>query len=84
MPRNVRNFWLIANVDGRATPVETGPRAKDGGFSLTVLMREGGAVSGTRLYVTGYALSDGQLRVDVSVEGGGPDAPRDFTLFSRR
>lgn len=69
MPRNTRNFWLTLNVDGRATPIETGPAAADGGFDLTVLMREDGAISDTRLRLRGHALYDGTLVLDVSVDG---------------
>ena len=36
MPRNVRNFWIRANIDGRAGALEGGPRSKDGGFDLTI------------------------------------------------
>ena len=44
MPRNVRNFWIEAEVDGRKTPIAFGPQGKDGGFSLTVYMRNEGKV----------------------------------------
>lgn len=44
MPRNVRNFWIEAEVDGRKTPVALGPQGKDGGFHLTVYMRNKGEV----------------------------------------
>lgn len=45
MPRNVRNYWLELEIDGRKTRVETGPRAKDGGFSLNIYMRNKGNVT---------------------------------------
>lgn len=44
MPRNVRNFWLELRVDGATTAVETGPRAADGGFRLTILQRSKGDI----------------------------------------
>lgn len=44
MPRNVRNFWLELTVDGSKTRVETGPVAKDGGFTLNILMRDKGGI----------------------------------------
>ncbi len=60
----VRNWWISANVDGKQEPLESGPRAKDGGFDMTIYQRnEGGIV--TALYVSGYALSDGKLRLEV-------------------
>jgi len=72
MPRNVRNFWLELSVDGSKSNVETGPRSKDGGFSLTILQRsEGGIVRA--LEVSGYATEDG--RVLLSARTPGSDAP---------
>lgn len=62
MPRNVRNFWVEAEVDGQDTEIAFGPRAKDGGFRLTVYMRDRGDII-TALKVTGEALSDGTLRL---------------------
>lgn len=62
MPRNVHNFWLTLKVDGKASTVETGPQAKDGGFSLTVKMREDGGIV-TALHVRGYARGDGTLEL---------------------
>jgi len=44
MPRNVRNFWIEAEVDGRKTPVKFGPRGEDGGFSLTIYIRNRGEI----------------------------------------
>lgn len=69
MPRNVRNFWVELFVDGRPTPVAGGPRNKDGGFSLKVLMRDRGAIV-TPLYVRGQVLSSGALRLSVDDEKG--------------
>ena len=43
--RNVRNFWLELSVDGKQSRVDTGPRAKDGGFDLIVYVREDGDIS---------------------------------------
>ena len=44
MPRNVRNFWIELDVDGRKKRVATGPRSKDGGFRLIVYQREKGGI----------------------------------------
>ena len=44
MPRNVRNFWIELDVDGRKSCITTGPRSKDGGFKLTVYQREKGNI----------------------------------------
>ena len=45
MPRNVRNFWLELEVDGKKTKVATGPVGKDGGFCLIVKQRDEGEVT---------------------------------------
>lgn len=69
MPRNVRNFWIELNVDGKRTRIATGPRNKDGGFELTVYQRDKGDVR-KALYLSGYAHSDGLLRLTID-----PDMP---------
>jgi hypothetical protein len=63
MPRNVRNFWLELDVDGRSK-VATGPRSKDGGFELNVLMRDGGDVK-KAVRLVGNALEDGTLELHI-------------------
>ena len=45
MPRNVRNFWVDLDVDGRANSVGTGPRSKDGGLDLDLYIRNDGRVA---------------------------------------
>ena len=62
MPRNVRNFWLTLDVDGRKTPIATGPVAKDGGFTLRIQIRRNGEVCEAG-YVRGIAKPDGTLTV---------------------
>lgn len=56
MPRHVRNFWLDLSVDGKRSRVSTGPVRKDGGFTLNILMRDGGSIV-KALTVTGEAVS---------------------------
>jgi len=41
--RAVRNWFLDVEVDGRS-PIQTGPKGKDGGFSLRLLQRKEGGV----------------------------------------
>jgi hypothetical protein len=60
MPRNVRNFWLVLEVDGKRARVETGPISKSGGFKLVVLQRDKGSVVRT-MEVEGTAKENGQL-----------------------
>ena len=59
MPRNVRNFWIDAQVDGR-TSVATGPAAKDGGISIRIRQRQNGAIIDA-LRIDGFAMKDGEL-----------------------
>lgn len=67
MPRNVRNFWIVVNVDGRERLVEAGPKAKDGGFKVTVYQREKGDVSRKTVEIIGRATNDGHLVTTTSV-----------------
>jgi hypothetical protein len=55
MPRNVRNFWIEAKVDGSTKPIAFGPQAADGGFTLTVYMRDAGGVT-RALELDGHAV----------------------------
>ena len=64
MPRNVRNFWIDLNVDGRKSTVSTGPVSKDGGFSMTIKIRNNGSISPFKLTLEGRVLPDGTLCVD--------------------
>lgn len=57
----VRNFWIEADIDGRKTSLEGGPRSKDGGFNLTVYIRDHGSIA-KALRVTGEEV-DGKLRL---------------------
>jgi len=38
----VQNFHVMAKIDGRDTVLRGGPRNKDGGMDITVLMRDEG------------------------------------------
>ena len=62
MPRNVRNFWIDLEVDGR-TRVQTGPRTKDGGFASTIYMRDKGSVQAA-LYLRGREIQ-GMLHLEI-------------------
>jgi hypothetical protein len=63
MPRCVRNFWIEAQIDGRKSPFASGPKRKDGGFSLKIYMRNKGAIE-TVLRVAGYEDA-GRLYLDL-------------------
>lgn len=62
MPRNVRNFWLEIEVDGKKTKVATGPISKDGGVRVVVKMRDRGEIVEAGV-LTGRADSDGFLKL---------------------
>jgi hypothetical protein len=66
MPRNVRNFWIELDVDGRKERVETGPVKADGGFSLTIRMRDKGSISNTTLEVRGNVFSKNILSLSAA------------------
>lgn len=56
MPRNVRNFWITGNVDGRKERLGFGPRSKDGGFSIEIKMRDEGSVGDSTINVWGRVV----------------------------
>lgn len=64
MPRNVRNFWLTAEINGRKGPIRVGgPTGKDGEFRLVIKVRNRGTVYGETVEIHGRCSSDGTLRV---------------------
>jgi hypothetical protein len=65
-PRVVRNFYVLAQVDGMKSPISGGPRLRDGGLTLTLYQRSGGNVE-TALKLNCFARCDGTLRVEVNV-----------------
>lgn len=40
----VRNFYLSADIDGRETDLNGGPRAKDGGMCVQLYQRDEGGI----------------------------------------
>ena len=64
MPRNVRNFWIDGQVDGRQSDVSGGPRAKDGGIRVDIKQRDNGSVTDA-VTIKGYADSEGNLSLRV-------------------
>lgn len=59
-----RNFYIEANIDGRTTQLVGGPASKEGGFDMTVKMRDKGRRV-TALKIRGFADADGVLRLEV-------------------
>jgi hypothetical protein len=64
MPRAVRNFWVAGDVDGRRSRITGGPRARDGGISLTLFQRNKGCVAEV-LKMKCLAREDGTLSLEV-------------------
>jgi hypothetical protein len=64
MPKVIRNFWVAGAVDGRRSRISGGPRARDGGISLTLYQRQEGSVA-EALKVECLACEDGTLSVEV-------------------
>jgi len=62
MPRNIRNFWLEASIDGQKTKLSGGPKSADGGFSLEIKQRDDGEIF-TAATVSGFVGEDGHLRL---------------------
>ena len=58
MPRNVRNFWLTLDVDGKKQRIATGPQRADGGFNLNIKMRAEGEIWDTEFSVEGEVIED--------------------------
>lgn len=63
----LRNFWVEANIDGRETALEGGPRRKDGGMTVTVLQRKDGGKA-TAVKVNCWE-SNGELFSRVEING---------------
>jgi hypothetical protein len=61
---SVRNFWIEADVDGRATKLTGGPVRKDGGIDVTIYIRDEGGIS-RAVSIRGRVL-DETLRLTVS------------------
>lgn len=60
MPRNVRNFWIDAQIDGRESRITGGPSAKDGGMYVKVLFRENGQISNRNIVIDCESVNDGK------------------------
>ena len=63
-PRNVRNFWIEASIDGRVSTFAGGPKASNGGFYLTVKQRSNGDIA-KALAVQGFVGVEGDLHLVV-------------------
>lgn len=57
---SVRNWWIAADIDGKKTELNGGPRSKDGGFSLRIYQRDQGSII-TVAKIEGMINWDGDL-----------------------
>lgn len=64
MPRNVRNFWMDAEIDGRESRLSGGPQSKDGGLFVTFKQRHKGSVTDA-LTIHAVSSADGSLALQV-------------------
>jgi hypothetical protein len=81
MPRNVRNFWIEGRVDGKAKSVGFGPIGKDGGFDLSISVRNDGGIE-RAFFVRGFVNKNGDLRIvaEPSTPGRATHDPSDNSL----
>jgi hypothetical protein len=84
MPRNVRNFWIELDVDGRKERVETGPVRADGGFQMTIRIRDEGSISDTVLLVEGNVNTNTGEIVLVAAERCGQAIHQTLEIKSSR
>lgn len=80
----VRNFYVTADIDGRATKLKGGPASKDGGMSVTLYQRsEGGIVEAVELHC--FVNKDGKLQTNVTIGDGIEDriTTREYILTER-
>jgi hypothetical protein len=63
MPRNVRNFWIDLNVDGR-NGIGSGPKNKEGGMNATINIRHEGSIY-KALKISAWSGDDGRLILEV-------------------
>lgn len=80
-PKTVRNYWIETEVDGQRTTLAGGPKAKDGGFTTEVKVRNGGEIF-TAATIEGVAetLDNGETALYLTVRL--PDEPGDVTVMT--
>jgi hypothetical protein len=66
MTHAIRNFYIEAYIDGRKTRLSGGPRTKDGGMSISVLMRDDGGIADA-VDIECVATPDGTLTTIVTM-----------------
>lgn len=74
MPRNVRNFWIEADIDGRESTLKGGPQNKEGGFTLTIYQRDEGCITEGvtiigRVYSDPLSSQNKIIELEISLDG---------------
>lgn len=75
MPRNVRNFWITLDIDGKKTQIATGPRQRIGGFQARIKMRSEGQIFEEDILIEGR-VRQGLLTLNIYTSDSEP-------IFSR-
>ena len=68
MTRNVRNFWVCADIDGRESLLESGPRPKNGGMTVSISQRNDGGIITDLVHVRCTAHGE-ELITEVFIAG---------------
>lgn len=64
MPRNVRNWWIEGNIDGKDSALTGGPVSKNGGIDVIIYQRDDGQVTEV-VRLSGHAYGN-LLRLEVT------------------
>lgn len=78
MPRQVRNFWIDAEIDGQKTTLSGGPKGRTGGIEVLIKMRDQGRID-CPIRIVGHAHEDGRLDLFVY----GPEG-QTITVYKER
>jgi hypothetical protein len=79
MPRNVRNWWIEARIDGRTTRIACGPQSKIGGIEIRILQRNAGNII-EAVDVWGVAEDNGRLSLHARYGKDVKDAMKNKTV----
>lgn len=59
----VRNFWVEANIDGRATVLSGGPQGRCGGMEINLYQRKNGAIAHIAVI---KCTANGKLKTEIA------------------
>jgi len=65
----VRNFYVEADIDGRKGQLTGGPRSKDGGFHMTLYIRNKGKIE-EAFTICGEAIGEESLSIVIKDSSG--------------